>query len=269
MSYPLDPDRSLWHLIAVEVRRQRELHQLSGNRLSQILDCDRSTVSRIENGRRRLSRTYAQKLDDLWATWGLFVRLVVFAGAADDGDWFTGLTDYEARSTHYRQWQALWVPGLLQTPDYARAALTSGAGLVDVEEALRKRLARQEVFFSDKGARHVSILLSWFVLEQPVGGAAIMRAQLARLLEISELPHASVRVVEKTAGAHVGLDGSFVLLTAGEHDVAFMDAAERGRLLIDPPDVQRFQVRYERISNVAAPTGLSRELIERAMESYR
>lgn len=268
MSSILDPDRSLWHLIAVEVRRQREVHGLSGTRLAGLLGCDRSTVSRIESGRRRLSPEYAVKLDDLWKTHGLFARLVRFASTRDEGDWFTGLTEHEALATHHRTWEALLVPGLLQTPEYARAALS--AGLVDdVEEALEKRMARQAAVFGKPKSPHISVLLNWVVITQPVGDAATMRGQLARLIEVGELPNVSVRVVEMDAGAHVGLDGSFTLLTVDDRDIAFADAPERGRLMLDPPDVQRFAVRYDRISNIAAPIGPSRAVIERAMESFQ
>src|SRR4051794_12518792 len=114
----LNPDRSLWHLIAVELRRQRELHQLSGNQLADILDVDRSTVSRWENGLRRLGYEYARKLDGLWRTNQLFERLVGFAMAFDTGDWMIGLAGYEARATRHRMWETTFVPGLLQTPDY-------------------------------------------------------------------------------------------------------------------------------------------------------
>ena len=268
MSSQLDPDRSLWHLTAVEVRRQRELHGLSGNRLAAILDCDRSTVSRIENGLRRLSVDYAAKLDRLWSTSGLFTRLVRFASATDAGDWFTGLTEHEARATRHRMWEALLMPGLLQTPDYARAALE--AGLIDgVDQALEKRMARQTAVFGKTKTPLLSVILNWVVLEQIVGDPAIMRAQLAHLLEMCDLPHVSVRVLERSTGAHVGLDGSFTLLTVDDRDIAFADAPERGRLMIDPADVQRFAARYDRVSDVAAPVGPSRTLIERAMENYK
>ena len=126
MHIDLDPDRSLWHLLAVEVRRQRESHGLSGNQLADLLEVDRSTVSRWENGLRRLGEEYAKKLDALWHAQELFVRLVRFAHAVDAGDWMTGLAQYEARATRHRVWETLLVPGLLQTPDYARALLKVG-----------------------------------------------------------------------------------------------------------------------------------------------
>ncbi|MGI5206362.1 helix-turn-helix domain-containing protein [Spirillospora sp. CA-108201] len=268
MSSRLDPDRSLWHFIAVEVRRQRELHGLSGNRLAAVLGCDRSTVSRIENGLRRLSTDYASRLDDLWGTSNLFTRLVRFASASDDGDWFTGLTDHEARATRHRMWEALLIPGLLQTPEYARAVLASGL-LDGVDEALEKRMARQTAVYSRPKPPLLSVILNWVVLEQMVGDPATMHAQLAHLLEVGELPHVSIRVLDRSAGAHIGLNGSFTLLTVDDQDIAFADAPERGRLMIDPADVQTFAAMYDRISDVASPVGPSRTLIESIKETYK
>ncbi|MFC6884740.1 MULTISPECIES: helix-turn-helix domain-containing protein [Actinomadura] len=250
------------------MRRQRMEHGLSANQLAIRLECDRSTVSRVENGLRRLSADYAAKLDEMWNLGRLFSRLVRFANATDEGDWFTGLTEHEAVATHHRMWEALLVPGLLQTEGYARAALN--AGLVDdVERALKTRMARQAAVFGKPKIPHVSVLINWAVLAQPIGPPAIMVEQLAHLIEIGELPNVSVRVLEREAGANVGLDGSFALLTVDDRDIAFADAPERGRLMLDPPDVQRFGVRYDRISNVAAPVGPSRRLLEKAMESYK
>ncbi|MDL4772883.1 MULTISPECIES: helix-turn-helix domain-containing protein [Thermomonosporaceae] len=267
VSDELDPGRSLWHYIAVEVRRQRTARGLSGNKLAGLIGCDRSYVSRVEHGRLHLSSPYAAKIDELWETEDQFATLVHLAEASDDGDWFTGLTEYEERATRHRMWEAMLVPGLLQTPEYARAALTSG--LIDgVEEALAKRLARQAAVFEKAKTPLISVVLNWVVLAQPVGGAEVMHGQLTRLLEISENPGVRLRVLERETGAHNGLDGSFKLLTVDDRDIAFADAPEKGRLMLSAPDVQRFAVRYDRISDIAAPIGPSRDLVRRALESY-
>lgn len=268
MSDALNPDRSLWDLIAVEVRRQREMHGLSGNRLAELLDVDRSTVSRWENGLRKLSTAHAQMLDALWDTNGLFERLVRYAAAIERGDWMTGLAEYEARATRHRMWETVIVPGLLQTPEYARAALSVGLA-EDVDRAYDQRMARQAAVFDRPKLPHMSIILNWVVLAQPVGGAGTMRGQLARLLEIAELPNVSVRVLEQDTGEHCGLDGPFKLLTVDDRDIAVDNASMEGRLLLRPADVQNVAVKYERISDLASPVGLSRVLLERAMETYQ
>ncbi|WP_395106051.1 helix-turn-helix domain-containing protein [Actinomadura sp. SCN-SB] len=261
----LAPDRSIWDYIAVELRRQREVKGLSGNKLAGHIGCDRSYVSRVENGRMHLSQAYARKIDEVLDT--RFLWLVELAEASDHGDWFTGLVQHEERATHHRMWEALIVPGLLQTEDYARAALT--VGLVDdVEKALERRMTRQRAVWEMPNPPYVSAIINWYVLEQPVGDARVMREQLAWLLELGGRPNVTVRVLERSAGANVGQDGSFTLLAVDGRDVAFADAPERGRLITNPPDVQRFQVRYDRIANIAANRSDSRILMERAMESY-
>ncbi|MGI5200657.1 helix-turn-helix domain-containing protein [Spirillospora sp. CA-108201] len=262
----LDPDRSLWDYIAVEMRRLREARGLSGNKLAEQLGCDRSYVSRVENGRLHLSPDYARRLDRLWGT--TFARLVRLAETSDDGDWFTGLTDHEARATRHRMWAALLVPGLLQTPEYARAMLSTGM-VTGVEEALEKRLARQAAVWERSEPALVSVILSWAVLAQPVGGAEVMRAQIARLVELADAPHVSIRVLEASGGAHNGLDGSFRLLTVGDREVAFTDAPERGRLVTTPTDVMKYAVRYDRLSDIAAPVGTSRTLLDGSLETYQ
>jgi transcriptional regulator with XRE-family HTH domain len=262
----LNPDRSIWDYIAVTLREERERRGLSGNKLAGEIGCDRSYVSRVENGHIHLSVAYARKIDALWGT--RYEWLVMLASASDEGDWFTGLVEYEGRATHHRMWEALIIPGLLQTPDYARAALS--AGLVDdVEAALEQRLARQRAVWDTPQPPHVSAIVNWGVFEQPVGGSEIMRGQLAYLLELGERPNVTVRVLGKHVGANIGQDGSFTLLGVDGRDVAFATAPERGRLVTNPSEVQRFQVRYDRIANIAANRSDSRTVIERAMESYR
>ncbi|MFC6886510.1 MULTISPECIES: Scr1 family TA system antitoxin-like transcriptional regulator [Actinomadura] len=264
----LEPDRSLWDLIAVELRRQREERKISGTRLGIVLGCDRSTVSRYESGTLRLPEKHAKILDREWRLDLLFTRLVHFAKAGKNEDWFTGLTEYEAHATRLKMWEVLLVPGLLQTPEYARAALS--AGLVeDVELELQKRMSRQQAVFERPKPPQISVVLNWVTLAQTLGDAEVMRGQFTKLLELSELPYVNVRILEESAGAHVGMDGCFQLLTVNDRDIAYAEAPQMGRLIRDPRDVQHIAVRYDRVGEVATPVGPSRTLIKRALERYR
>ncbi|MBX6767477.1 MAG: helix-turn-helix transcriptional regulator [Actinomadura rubrobrunea] len=259
-----DPRRSLWDLIAAEVRRQRERDGLSVSQLARRVNVDRSTVSRIEHGIRKLSPEQAEILDALWKTNGLFAHLVGFAAAKDDGDWFTGLVDLEESATLHRMWEALVVPGLFQTERYARALIAAGKD--EPELSLERRLSRQAILDRDRPPR-ISVILNWVTLEQPVGPREVMKEQLGHLLRLSERPNVTIRVMERSAGPHMGLDGSFRLLTVADREVAFSDSPERGRLVLEPSDVQQYTVRYDQIANLAAPVGASRRLIEEAMEA--
>jgi transcriptional regulator with XRE-family HTH domain len=263
----LDPDRSIWHFIAVHLRRYREANGLSGQALGDILECNRSTVSRYESGMLKLPRKHAKIIDREWRTDGMFVALIRFAELASDGNWLEGLAEYEKQATRIRIWEALLVPGLLQTEEYARAAILRGVA-EDPDETFRVRMARRAAVFDKPKLPRFTAFLNWNILEQPVGTPEIMRGQISHLIEISELPQVNIRVVEKNAGAHPGLDGPFKILTVDDRDLAYVEAATRGRFLMDSYDVQEVAVRYDLISDIAAPVGPSRALLEQALESY-
>lgn len=110
------------------------------------------------------------------------------------------------------------------------------------------------------------MILAQTVLEWPVGGPEVFKAQLARLLEVSELPHVSIRIVPSTAGAYEGLDGPFMILTGKEDEVAFVEAPNAGRFVADDVEVKDFVTRFDRIGMLALPVGPSRELIKQIME---
>ncbi len=264
----LTPDRSLWHVIAVHLRRYREAHSLTGQALADILDCDRSTVSRYESGLLKLTRKHAEIIDREWGTQGMFTSLVALAGASDEGDWFTGLTEYERRASRIRMWETLYVPGLFQTPDYALATFTGNA-VADPQAALERRLARQAAVFDRPNPPHLTAILNWTVLAQSVGPPELMREQLARLVELSEHPSVSIRVLERQDRAHPGLDGSFKIVSVDGRDLAYTEAVTRGRFLTDPLDVEEVAIRYDRIGDIAAPVDPSRALLAAELENYR
>src|SRR4051794_18435530 len=91
----LDPDASLWDWLACDLRFYRESHGLTGTQLGEIIGCVRSTVSNLEAGRLKLAEDQAKKLDAQWGTNGHFLRLLKFARAGHDPDWFRQYTQYE------------------------------------------------------------------------------------------------------------------------------------------------------------------------------
>lgn len=263
----LDPDRSIWHFIAVQLRHHRESRGWSETRVADLIDRTRSVVSRYESGTIHLPAKIAEVIDDAWGTNLLFTRLVGFANAAQDGDWLVGLADWERRATRLRLWELALVPGLLQTEAYARTLLAAGLS-GDLEERLQRRMDRQKAVFDRDETPHVSALINWACLAHPIGDKAVMREQLEHLATLADLPHVSIRLVQPEANAHPGLSGAFELLTVDARDVAYTDDPDEGRLIISPPDVQRYALRYDRIGDLAAPLGPSRALLTEALETY-
>ncbi|TDD76644.1 helix-turn-helix domain-containing protein [Actinomadura rubrisoli] len=263
----LDPDRSLWHFIAVQLRVHRERQGWSETRVGELIDRTRSVVSRYETGKIHLPAKIARLIDDAWGTDLLFTRLVGFANAAHDGDWLVGLADWEQRATRLRLWELVLIPGLFQTEAYARAALAAGlAG--DLEERLQRRMNRQKAVFERDDPPHISALINWPCIAHPIGDKDVMRAQLEHLVQLADLPHVSIRLVQPDANAHPGLAGAFEILTVDARDVAYTDDPDEGRLIISPPDVQRYTLRYDRIGELAVPLDPSRVLLTEALEKY-
>jgi transcriptional regulator with XRE-family HTH domain len=260
----LDPAGSLWDLIAVQLRRHREERKMSGSKLALILDLDRSSVSRLESGGMKLQLKHAKILDREWQTDGLFAFLVGFAISGHDAEWFKTHSEMELRSSELRIWELSWIPGLFQTEDYARA-MFEAAGLLDVDAHLAQRMKRQEVL-TRSPLPLMRVFLDQGVIEQPVGGAGIMHAQLTALLELAQRPNVTVRVVPRSIGAHVGRDGSFKIMTVRNADIAYTEACGGGRLVMDAAEVRSFRLRFDRISDRALPVDASIELTTRVTE---
>lgn len=254
----LDATSSLWHWIAVDLHHYRTKAGLSLADMGVILSCERSTVSSIEACRPtyKLDETQAKAIDQLWDLNRHFELLLHYAKAGHDPDWVKQYATYESRASEIRSWELAWVPGLLQTEDYARASLLSG-GYQDVNQLLEARMKRQEVLSKVV----LWALVSQAALEAPVGGPEVMGAQLSHLLEVSSRPGVHLRVVPREVGGHVGMDGAFEVLTVGQSDVAYAEAQMAGRLVTAASDVRSYLRRFDLIGQGALPARQSRDLI--------
>lgn len=221
MNEPPDPRSSMWNLIASQLRFLRRHHGWSGNALAELLNCARSSISRLENGHAKLTLGQAEKIDTAWNTGGLFAHLVYYATFASDPEWGRVHMEYEARATAIKVYEGHVIPGLLQTEDYARALFVA-FGTKDLEGQVARRMGRQQILVRPD-APSLWVLLAQPALEWPVGGCDVMSRQLVKLLDASELSNVSVRIVPKSAGAHMGLGGSISLMTAGPQRVAYTE----------------------------------------------
>ncbi|MFV2179237.1 DUF5753 domain-containing protein [Actinomadura sp. LOL_016] len=212
----------------------------------------------------------AIKLDKAWGTGRLFELMVWFASIGHDPEWFAQFVELEQASNVIRLYEADVIPGLLQNESYARSVIESG----DAEspaEMLRERMERQRLFEREPRPVYLTALISQNAIEWPVGSPEIMRAQLQRLLDMSERPNVIIRIVPRSwdVGAYPGLDGAFELLKGTDFtDVAYTQSPGTGRLVSSPVEVERYVVRYDQISAKALPEGPSRELIRSVMEAF-
>ncbi|MGI8333181.1 helix-turn-helix domain-containing protein [Actinomadura scrupuli] len=253
--------------MAYELRFCRVQRALSGQDLAKILNCARSSVSRLETGEAKLDEKQAVVLDKAWDTGGRFSLMLWYARLGHHPDWLKQYLDIEATASVIKIYEAIVVPGLLQLPEYAHALLASG-GVPDVDAAVERRMARQAILDQDP-APLLWILLSEGVLDWPIGGQEVMRRQLARLLEAAEMPNIGIRVVPRSAGAHAGADGSFMIMTGEYGDIAYTESPGGGRLVPSAVEVRSYQTRYDRIGQHALPERASRDLIKQFMEAMR
>lgn len=263
---PFDPDGNLWDYIAFELRRHRHDRNLSLAEAGAIIDRDRSLVARVESGDTKLQSAHAIKLDTAWNTGGRFQRLVNFAKAGHEVEWFKTHLEHEAKASHLRIWELGWIPGLFQTEGYARA-MFEASGVEDVEEGVAARLGRQTCL-QRKPRPRIWVILDQGVLEQPVGGPEIMREQLSHLVELARQPNITVRIAPRDVGAHVGRDGSFKIMTVDGGDVVYTLAPGGGRLVQDATEIPSYRVWYDLIGDVALPKDASLRLLIDTMERY-
>jgi len=261
----LDPDTSMWDCITDDLRFYVKKSGVSGAELARILNRDPSSVYNILNGRRRIQNKDAEILDRLWDLNHRFARTLRYAKLRSNTEWFGQYLEHEVTAKVIKTYAALAIPGLVQLPEYA-AALFIAAGATDVDGLVEERMRRQEILRRDLPVT-LWILLTENVIDWPVGGAELMRKQLARLLEEAERPNVGLRVLPRTAGAHGGFDGSFSIISGDSGDIAYTESPGGGRLVPSVPEVREFGVRFDRIGQLALPEPTSREMVQRAMEA--
>ncbi|MFF8554952.1 DUF5753 domain-containing protein [Streptomyces sp. NPDC015501] len=157
-------------------------------------------------------------------------------------DWFTAYVSLESGAKTLRTYEPQYVTGLLQTPDYARAVLRGGLPNGDEEELARRvelRLRRQ-VLLDRADAPTLWVVMEEAVLHRAVGGPDMMREQVERLLEVSELPHVSIDIVPFSAGAHSGACAPFTYFRFEEPelpDIVYSELLSAGVYLDQREDV--------------------------------
>jgi transcriptional regulator with XRE-family HTH domain len=120
----------------------------------------------------------------------------------------------EQEATSIVMFNSAVVPGLLQVASYSRAIHLNGLPRLDdiaIEERLEERRIRQQLL-TRKDAPEVEVLLDEAVLHRPLGGGAVMRDQLDRILAVADYPNVTMRVVPFHIGAHPALESNFIIL---------------------------------------------------------
>jgi transcriptional regulator with XRE-family HTH domain len=269
--------------LRVELKRLRTAADLTQRDVAKSLYWSPSKVIRIESGQVGISVT------DLRALAGLY-------GLTDEHQ-LAALTDlaqgsrrqpfseyrdvlaadvlkfygYEASASLLRQVEPLLVPGLLQTEEYTRALLrASRVPQERVERIVEIRKERQTLL--DRSERpKIFMMLGEGALRQAVGGPDVMKAQLQHLVDLTERPDISIRVLPFELGAHEALNGPFVHLEfpdATDPDVIFLEHS-RATSTFDDDSAQtaEYQVKFFALEDIAPAASEFPRYVDRAVQS--
>ena len=186
--------------------------------------------------------------------------------------WFTAYVSLETGAKTLRTYEPHYVTGLLQTYDYARGVLSGGFpndNDEDLERRVQLRLRRQSLL-ERPDSPTLWAVLEEAVLHRVVGGPAVMRDQIDRLLEVSELDHVSVDIVPFSAGAHVGACAPFTYFRFQEPelpDVVYSEILSASMYLDQRSDVVAHLEAHNRMSLLTSSAD-SKALLNRMRKEY-
>lgn len=265
-------------VLGKRLRLLRERAGLSYEQAAQAIEVTALTVRRIEKAEvglripyvRELLRAYgvpAPESDDFLALareanqpgWWYTYRDVL-------PDWFSAYVSLESEACVIRLYEPHYVPGLLQTRDYATALMRVGFPNEPKEDVARRvalRMKRQDLLAGPE-APAVWAILDETVLRRPVGGPAVMRAQFDRLAEALDLPKVRIQIMRFGAGAHPGAFGPFHHFRFGFSELPDIVYTENlvGAAYVDRPDdvVSHLEV-LDRMSVQAEPVARTRAIL--------
>ena len=214
MSPVRERDTAALSPFADELKAAREQRGWSQADLADQIPYSLSTISMVEALHRVPTRDLAVHLDKAFGTPGTFARL---EGRLRDLPFpasFRPFAAYEAEATALYVFEHSLVPGLLQTPGYARAVLATRPNTAEdeIDNLVTARLARQDVLtLEDPPPPLLWALIDEGVLYRQVAAAEVMRDQLVHLAGMSRRPNITIQVVPYSAGGHTGLLGAFVI----------------------------------------------------------
>jgi transcriptional regulator with XRE-family HTH domain len=264
-----------------EVERLRRDRGLSMEASAQRLGWSLSKLYRLENGKSRITTDDLADMLDAYGVWSPEREaLLQLCRDARKRGWWTAYADVftgsyismEAEASSIRIHSHVLMPGIFQTPAYARTVITAtepGISLADTERRVAARLARQEALFGQHNPPSMHAILDEAVLRRQVGGCAATAAQLDALAGLTGRPHVTVQVLPFTSGENAGMDGKFTLLGFPEDPpVAYVEGLMGDIYLEAADETDRFHAAWTRLVSQALPPGDSVSMIrELAKES--
>jgi len=261
-----------------ELRRRRERAGISREAAGDALRASPAKISRLELGRVGFKERDVLDLLTLYGVTdgterGEFLALARRANAPGWWHrysdllpgWFETYLGLEQASTMIRTYELQFVPGLLQTRDYARAVTLLGhEDIEDVERRVELRIRRQEVLTAP-GAPTLWAVIDEAALRRSLNGPELLRSQLDHLLAMNELPNVSVQIAPLSFGGHAAAGGPFSILRFAEPDlpdIVYLEQLTSALYLDKRSDVEHYALVMDRLCAHIEPPDRTAAIID-------
>jgi transcriptional regulator with XRE-family HTH domain len=273
-------------VLGSQLRRLREQKQITCEEAGEAIRASHSKISRMELGRVRFR---SRDVADLLTLYGVTDEeerkaMLSLADRANEPGWWHSYSDIlpnwfeiyiglEEAASRIRTYEVQFVPGLLQTEDYARAVTLLGhpsAPGHEVERRVGLRMRRQSLLEADDPA-HLWAVVDEAVLRRPLGGKQVMRRQLEHLLELTELPNVTLQVVPFKRGGHAAAGGPFSILRFADRDlpdVVYLEQLTSALYLDKREDVDHYHMVMERLCIDAEPASEIQDTLTRILRDF-
>ncbi|WP_431677661.1 helix-turn-helix domain-containing protein [Kitasatospora sp. KL5] len=222
-------------LLGSQLRRLREGRGITREDAGYTIRASESKISRMELGRVSFKERDVADLLSLYGVDDTTEReaLLGLVREANKSGWWHSFNDVlpgwfqtyvglEEAAALIRTYEVQFIPGLLQAEEYARAVFSQSRPAIAPEELERRvslRMRRQNLLTEDRAPRLWAVI-DEAALRRPVGGPAVMRAQVQHLIDMAERPNVTIQVMPFRFGAHAGESGAFSILRFPEQDLA-------------------------------------------------
>jgi transcriptional regulator with XRE-family HTH domain len=247
------------------LRAFREEAGLSQTDLAKAAYCSQSLISGLENGTKGTRVETIQAIDGAVGAKGKLVS--TWPVTASDQQTIENLASLEAEAVKILSWEPGVLPGLLQTPDYARAIMRSAKPRErsdKIEADLAARLERQNILTKDEPP------FTWFALDEsalrrPYGGKAAMREQLLKLESLADEPNTVIQIMPFTATRHPGQEGALLIMEFPDKPpVWYTEGRHSGRMTEAKDEVSMAMTHFDLIRAAALSPEQSIEFIASA-----
>jgi transcriptional regulator with XRE-family HTH domain len=272
--------------VALELRRLREAAGFKREQVAERLRCAVSHISHLEIMR---NLPKGPELEVLLDFYGVAERTAAFLDLVDAArrgrdwwlpfkdaapEWLDLLLGMESSAVQIDSYDSMIVPGLFQTPAYAKAVIRAAEPEPPDAEVARRielRMARQDVLTRQPDPPTVWCVLDESVLHRPAGEPQVLLEQLEHLVKLTDLPTLTIQVLPLEAGVHAGTEGTFTILTfppelEGDPGVAYTEARTRGTYHEDPAEIMIYRNTLRRIQIQARTPQDTRTLLVRRVE---